>query len=201
MAMILASQSPRRRELLGQMGFSFTVRPAKGEELPHPELTPAQLVEELARQKALEVSAEAEADDVVVAADTVVAIDGKVLGKPHDKVHAAQMLSALSGREHTVYTGVAVKRGETLLVEHEATQVRFRPLTEREIDLYIQTGEPMDKAGSYGIQGCGALLVEGIRGDYFNVVGLPICRLGRMLAQVGEDALAQCAPKCAEKER
>ncbi len=201
MAMILASQSPRRRELLGQMGFSFTVRPAKGEELPHPELTPAQLVEELARQKALEVSAEAEADDVVVAADTVVAIDGKVLGKPHDKVHAAQMLSALSGREHTVYTGVAVKRGETLLVEHEATQVRFRPLTEREIDLYIQTGEPMDKAGSYGIQGYGALLVEGIRGDYFNVVGLPICRLGRMLAQVGEDTLAQCAQKCAEKER
>lgn len=201
MAMILASQSPRRRELLGQMGFSFTVRPARGEELPHPELTPAQLVEELARQKALEVSAEAEADDVVVAADTVVAIDGKVLGKPHDKVHAAQMLSALSGREHTVYTGVAVKRGETLLVEHEATQVRFRPLTEREIDLYIQTGEPMDKAGSYGIQGYGALLVEGIRGDYFNVVGLPICRLGRMLAQVGEDALAQCAQKCAEKER
>ena len=201
MAMILASQSPRRRELLGQMGFSFTVRPAKGEELPHPELTPAQLVEELARQKALEVSAEAEADDVVVAADTVVAIDGKVLGKPHDKVHAAQMLSALSGREHPVYTGVAVTRGEKLLVEHEATQVRFRPLTEREIDLYIQTGEPMDKAGSYGIQGYGALLVEGIRGDYFNVVGLPICRLGRMLAQVGEDALAQCAQKCAEKER
>lgn len=201
MAMILASQSPRRRELLGQMGFSFTIRPAKGEELPHPELTPAQLVEELARQKALEVSAEAASDDVVVAADTVVAIDGKVLGKPHDKVHAAQMLSALSGREHTVYTGVAVKRGENLLVEHEATQVRFRPLTEREIDLYIQTGEPMDKAGSYGIQGYGALLVEGIRGDYFNVVGLPICRLGRMLAQVGEDALAQCAQKCAEKER
>ena len=201
MAMILASQSPRRRELLGQMGFSFTVRPAKGEELAHPELTPAQLVEELARQKALEVSAEAEADDVVVAADTVVAIDGVVLGKPRDKAHAAEMLSALSGREHTVYTGVAVKRGETLLVEHEATQVRFRPLTEREIDLYIQTGEPMDKAGSYGIQGYGALLVEGIRGDYFNVVGLPICRLGRMLAQVGEDALAQCAQKCAEKER
>lgn len=201
MAMILASQSPRRRELLGQMGFSFTVRPAKGEELPHPELTPAQLVEELARQKALEVSAEAASDDVVVAADTVVAIDGKVLGKPHDKVHAAQMLSALSGREHTVYTGVAVRRGETLLVEHEATFVRFRPLTQREIDLYIQTGEPMDKAGSYGIQGYGALLVEGIRGDYFNVVGLPICRLGRMLAQVGEDALAQCAQKCAEKER
>lgn len=201
MAMILASQSPRRRELLGQMGFSFTVRPAKGEELAHPELTPAQLVEELARQKALEVSAEAASDDVVVAADTVVAIDGVVLGKPRDKAHAAQMLSALSGREHTVYTGVAVKRGETLLVEHEATQVRFRPLTEREIDLYIQTGEPMDKAGSYGIQGYGALLVEGIRGDYFNVVGLPICRLGRMLAQVGEDVLAHCAQKCAEKER
>ena len=171
MAMILASQSPRRRELLGQMGFSFTVRPARGEELPHPELTPAQLVEELARQK------------------------------PRDRAHAAEMLSALSGREHTVYTGVAVKRGEKLLVEHEATLVRFRPLTQREIHLYIQTGEPMDKAGGYGIQGCGALLVEGIRGDYFNVVGLPICRLGRMLAQVGEDALTRCAETCVEKER
>ena len=102
MAMILASQSPRRRELLGQMGFSFTVRPAKGEELPHPELPPAKRVEELARQKALEVSAEAEADDVVVAADTVVAIDGKVLGKPSDKAHAADMLYALYGREQNV---------------------------------------------------------------------------------------------------
>ena len=112
MAMILASQSPRRRELLGQMGFSFTVQPARGEELPHPELTPAQLVEELARQKALEVSAGADADDVVVAADTVVAVDGTVLGKPRDRAHASEMLSALSGREHTVYTGVAVKRGE-----------------------------------------------------------------------------------------
>ena len=193
MAMILASQSPRRRELLGQMGFSFTVRPAKGEELAHPELTPAQLVEELARQKALEVSAEAGADDVVVAADTVVAIDGKVLGKPHDKVHAAQMLSALSGREHTVYTGVAVKRGKTLLVEHEATQVRFRPLTQREIDLYIQTGEPMDKAGAYGIQGFGALLIEGIQGDYYNVMGLPVCRLGGILRQLGVDCLRLAA--------
>lgn len=193
MAMILASQSPRRRELLGQMGFSFTVRPAKGEELPHPELTPAQLVEELARQKALEVSAEAASDDVVVAADTVVAIDGVVLGKPRDKAHAAEMLSALSGREHTVYTGVAVKRGKTLLVEHEATQVRFRPLTQREIDLYIQTGEPMDKAGAYGIQGFGALLIEGIQGDYYNVMGLPVCRLGGILRQLGVDCLRLAA--------
>ena len=136
-----------------------------------------------------------------MAADTVVAVDGTVLGKPRDRAHASEMLSALSGREHTVYTGVAVKRGEKLLVEHEATLVRFRPLTQREIHLYIQTGEPMDKAGGYGIQGYGALLVEGIRGDYFNVVGLPICRLGRMLAQVGEDALTRCAETCVEKER
>ena len=192
MAMILASQSPRRRELLGQMGFSFTVRPAKGEELPHPELTPAQLVEELARQKALEVSAEAGADDVVVAADTVVAIDGVVLGKPRDKAHAAEMLSALSGREHTVYTGVAVKRGEKLLVEHEATHVRFRPLTQREIDLYIQTGEPMDKAGAYGIQGRAGAFCEYLEGDYFSVMGLPVCSLAVLLRRFGAAVLGEC---------
>ena len=99
------------------------------------------------------------------------------------------MLSALSGREHIVYTGVTVCRGGQILTQHEATAVRFRPLTAQEIDAYIATGEPMDKAGSYGIQGRGALLVEGISGDYFNVVGLPVCRLGRMLTQFGVDPL------------
>lgn len=190
MAIILASQSPRRRQLLEQMGFTdFLIRPAQGEELADPNLDPGGLVEVLSRQKALEISASADPEDLIIAADTVVAVDGQVLGKPHSIQQAHEMLSALSGREHTVYTGVTVCRGGQVLTQHEATTVRFRPLTAQEIDAYIATGEPMDKAGSYGIQGRGALLVEGISGDYFNVVGLPVCRLGRMLTQFGVDPL------------
>lgn len=190
MSIILASQSPRRRELLAQMGVpQFEVVPALGEEIASPGLSSAQLVEVLSRQKAEEVAVQAGPDDVVIAADTVVAVDGQVLGKPHSIQQAHEMLSALSGREHTVYTGVTVCRGGQILTQHEATAVRFRPLTAQEIDAYIATGEPMDKAGSYGIQGRGALLVEGISGDYFNVVGLPVCRLGRMLTQFGVDPL------------
>lgn len=196
MSIILASQSPRRRELLGQMGISdFIIRPAQGAEVVDPALSPAELVEELSRQKALEVSATAQAGDLIIAADTVVAVDGRVLGKPHSRDEAVEMLTALSGRSHTVYTGVTVRRDGEALTEHEATAVRFRPLTPAEIAAYAATGEPMDKAGSYGIQGYGALLVEGIEGDYFNVVGLPVCRLGRMLIRFGVDALALCGQK------
>ena len=173
MAVILASQSPRRRELLERMGISdFLIRPAQGEEVFDPSLTPAQLVETLSRQKAEEISAGAGPEDVVIAADTVVSVDGRVLGKPGDEAEAAEMLAALSGREHTVYTGVTVRR-------------------------YVATGEPMDKAGAYGIQGYGCLLVEGISGDYFNVVGLPVCRLGKILARFGVEPLRLAA----EKER
>ena len=198
MQIILASQSPRRRELLGRMGIeNFLVRPAQGEELFDPTLTPAQLVESLSRQKAEEISAGAGPEDLIIAADTVVSIDGRVLGKPRDPEDAAAMLAALSGREHTVYTGVTVRRGGETVTEHEATAVRFRLLTEGEIADYVATGEPMDKAGAYGIQDYGALLVEGISGDYFNVVGLPVCRLGRILTRFGVDPLARAA----EKER
>ncbi len=190
MNVILASQSPRRRQLLEQMGFTnFKVCPAKGEETADPGLTPAQLVEALSRQKAAEVAAGAAEDDLVIAADTVVSIDGRVLGKPHSTQQAAQMLANLSGREHTVYTGVTVRRGDQILTRHEATQVRFRPLTQEEIAAYVATGEPMDKAGAYGIQGRGALLARGIDGDYFNVVGLPVCLLGQMLLRFGVDPL------------
>ena len=196
MAIILASQSPRRRELLGQMGLTdFIIRPAVGEEKAAPGLSPAQLVEALSLRKGLEVAAAADPGDLVIAADTVVAVDGRVLGKPHSKEEAAEMLSALSGRAHTVYTGVTLCRDGEVLTEHEATAVTFRPLTPGEIDAYVATGEPMDKAGAYGIQGYGALLVEGIQGDYSNVVGLPVCRLGRMLARFGVDVLALCAQK------
>lgn len=198
MSIILASQSPRRRELLAQMGVpQFEVVPALGEEIASPGLSPAQLVEVLSRQKAEEVAVQAGPDDVVIAADTVVAVDGAVLGKPRDPADAARMLSLLSGRAHTVYTGVTVRRGTFSLTAHEATQVRFRPLTQSEISAYIATGEPMDKAGAYGIQGYGCLLVEGISGDYFNVVGLPVCRLGKILARFGVEPLRLAA----EKER
>ena len=194
MQLILASQSPRRRELLTQMGFSdFIIRPAQGEEVIDPALTPGELVESLSRQKAAEVARTAP-DALVIAADTVVTADGRVLGKPQSKEDAAAMLRFLSGRTHTVYTGVTVQQGTRISTQHEATKVRFRPLTETEISAYIASGEPMDKAGSYGIQGLGALLVEGIEGDYFNVVGLPVCRLGRMLLEFDLN------PLCKEKE-
>lgn len=195
MQIILASQSPRRKELLGQMGISdFIIRPAVGDETAQPGLTPAQLVEALSLQKGLEV-AQTAPNDLVIAADTVVAVDDRVLGKPRDRADAIQMLTALSGRTHTVYTGVTLCRGGDVLTQHEATQVRFRTLTPDEIEAYVDTREPMDKAGSYGIQGYGALLVEGIEGDYFNVVGLPVCRLGRMLARFGVNTLALAAQK------
>ena len=196
MAVILASQSPRRRELLAQMGLTdFLIRPAQEEEVIDPALTPDRLVEELSRQKAREVAAHSAAHDLVIAADTVVAVDGTVLGKPRSREEAVEMISALSGRTHTVYTGVTVCRGEESLTQHEATAVTFRTLTAEEVAAYVATGEPMDKAGAYGIQGYGSLLVQGISGDYFNVVGLPVCRLGRMLARFGVDALALCAQK------
>jgi len=196
MNIVLASQSPRRRELLGQMGFTdFIVRPARGEEVVDPDLSPDKLVEELSRQKCAEVAANSEPDALVIAADTVVAIDGTVLGKPRGVQDAFAMLSRLSGRHHTVYTGVTVRRGEQIRTAHEATRVHFRTLTNEEIEAYISTGEPMDKAGSYGIQGYGSMLVEGISGDYFNVVGLPVCLLGRMLAQFGVDTMKLAAQK------
>lgn len=186
MSIILASQSPRRRELLAQMGVpQFEVVPALGEEIASPGLSPAQLVEVLSRQKAEEVAVQAGPDDVVIAADTVVAVDGAVLGKPRDPADAARMLSLLSGRAHTVYTGVTVRRGTFSRTAHEATQVRFRPLTQSEISAYIATGEPMDKAGAYGVQGKGALLVERLDGDFFNVMGLPVLRLSQMLLHFG----------------
>ena len=196
MAVILASQSPRRRELLGQMGFTdFVIRPAQGEEIVDPNLSPDRLVEELSRQKCAEVSANASPEDLVIAADTVVAIDGTVLGKPRSEQEAYAMLSRLSGRHHTVYTGVTVSRGGESFTAHEAIRVHFRPLTPAEIEAYVSTGEPMDKAGSYGIQGYGSMLVEGISGDYFNVVGLPVCLLGRMLARFGVDTMKLAAQK------
>lgn len=195
MHIILASQSPRRRELLERMGITkFQILPAQGEEAAQPGLSPDRLVEELSRQKAAEIAA-AFPDSLIIAADTVVSIDGQVLGKPHGQEDAARMLRMLSGRLHTVYSGLTVRLGDQIITEHEATAVRFRPLSDLDIAHYIATGEPMDKAGAYGIQGFGCTLVEGISGDYYNVVGLPVCRLARVLARFGVEPLALAAQK------
>ena len=195
MNIILASQSPRRRELLKRIGIeNFKVIPAQGEELATRTLTPDQLVEELSQRKCAEVAA-AHPKDLVIAADTVVSIHNRVLGKPRSEEDAARMLAALSGKLHLVYTGVTVAKEGRTLTQHEVTSVRFRTLTQADIIRYIATGEPMDKAGAYGIQGYGSVLVEGISGDYYNVMGLPVCRLSRMLARFGVDTLALAAEK------
>ena len=191
MALILASKSPRRRELLAQMGLTdFEIHPALGEELAQPDLTPPELVQALALHKAQEVARTfAQSGDVVIGADTIVVLDDQVLGKPQNEAHALAMLTALSGREHHVYTGVAVLQDGRALVQVEDTAVWFRNASEGELRRYIATGEPMDKAGAYGIQGRGGLLVSRIQGDYTNVVGLPIVRLASMLAQFGVTVL------------
>lgn len=181
---VLASGSPRRRELLGQMGIAdFEVLPARGEEHAPEGLTPADYVTYLARQKAREVAA-LRPDCTVIGADTVVVLDGQVLGKPADQADAIRMLTALSGRAHEVYTGMAVCSGERELTHAECTKVHFRTLTADEIEAYVDSGEPMDKAGGYGIQGKACVMIRGIEGDYYNVVGLPVCALQQMLKEL-----------------
>ena len=194
MNMILASQSPRRKELLERMGVTEfkTVSPDL-DEGAFDGLPPEELVRTLSCEKSKAVRAGGE--DIVIAADTVVALEGIILGKPQDETDAFRMLSMLSGTRHQVYSGVTVRRGEECVTEHEVTDVYFRELSEAEIERYIKTGEPMDKAGAYGIQGYGALLVERISGDYYNVMGLPVCRLSGMLARFGVDCLALAAER------
>ncbi len=185
MKIILASQSPRRKQLLEMLGADFVVIPAKGEEVAPVGAGPGETVRALSRQKAKLVAPQAGPEDIIIAADTIVWYGDMVLGKPRDEQEAARMLSALSGNTHQVYTGVTVQQGDKVISGAECTNVTFRKLSGREIDAYIATGEPMDKAGAYGIQGLGSLFVEGIEGDYFNVVGLPLCRLGKMLKDLG----------------
>ena len=194
MDIILASQSPRRKELLGQMGLKgFKVTSPDVDEDVDENLHPSLIVEELSLRKAKAVAAHADDDDIIIAADTVVALEGTALGKPMDEADAFTMLSALSGNRHYVYTGYTVLRGEQVETTHEVTVVNFRELEAEEIEHYIATGEPMDKAGAYGIQGLGALLIDRIEGDYFNVMGLPIQKLSRTLTRFGLDLLAMAA--------
>ncbi|MGX8698675.1 MAG: Maf family protein [bacterium] len=189
MNLILASKSPRRTELLSLLGVPFTVVPSAHEEPVNPALPPEAAVRHIALMKGREVAAR-QPESLVLAADTLVFLDGAPLGKPRDPADAARMLRALSGREHLVITGIALLRAGAERTEAEVTRVRFRPMTEREIAWYVATGEPLDKAGAYGIQGRGAIFIEGIEGDYCNVVGLPLCRTARALAAEGCEVLS-----------
>ena len=188
MQVILASQSPRRQELLKLFRIPFVVRIADIDETMDEGKLPYDEVARVSRLKALAVAREK--GDVVIAADTIVVCDGQVLGKPKDEADAHRMLRLLSGRDHQVMTGLTVVRDAQVLSCTEVTDIHFRELTEKEIDAYIRTGEPMDKAGSYGIQGGAALFAEKLRGDYFNVVGLPVCRLGQLLKEIAPELLA-----------
>jgi septum formation protein len=181
---VLASQSPRRRELLSLIGVPHTVRPADIDETYLPGEQPRAHAERLAREKASTVAA-ADPDALVIGSDTIVVVDGDVLGKPRDEAHAAQMLTRLSGRSHVVMTAVAVQWRGRERSAVEVVGVTFHPLTVQDIHAYIATGEPMDKAGAYGIQGYGATIVERVDGDYFAVMGLPLQRLVRLMGELG----------------
>lgn len=178
--LILASASPRRQELLGLITRAFTVATLDTDETVPASFTPEETVLELARRKALAVAA-LHPGHLVLGADTVVSVDGCILGKPRDDTEAAAMLRQLSGRIHRVYTGVALANEKGCTVFAESAQVEFIPLTDDQIAAYIATGEPRDKAGAYGIQGGGALFVRGIVGDYYTVMGLPVCPLAQIL--------------------
>ena len=181
---ILASGSPRRKSLLESLGLDFKVYVPDVDESHENDEAPSELCRRLSRLKA-EAGARVFPDDVIIAADTIVVIDGEILGKPSGREDAARMLKKLSGREHEVITGVSVAQGGNVLADDVHTLVKFRELSEAEIFAYLETGEPFDKAGAYAVQGKGALLIEGINGDYYNVVGLPLCTLGRMLGAFG----------------
>lgn len=181
---VLASQSPRRAELLGRLGLAFEVRPAHIDESYVDHEMPAAHAERLAREKAI-AGARANPDALVVGSDTIVVLGRDVLGKPRDEAEAVEMLLRLGGREHEVFTGIAVAYGGRVESALERVRVRFRPLDRRACEEYVATGEPMDKAGAYGIQGFGSALVEGITGDYFAVMGLPVVAMLGLIERFG----------------
>ena len=183
MNLILASQSPRRRELLGLTGLDFIVRVADIDETMDPGKAPFEEVARVSRAKAEAVARKP--GDVVIAADTIVVCGNEVLGKPHSEADAFRMLKLLSGRSHEVMTGMTVLRDGEAITHTEVTKIHFRDLIDAEIRAYIASGEPMDKAGAYGIQGGAALFADEMVGDYYNVMGLPVCRLAMILRSLG----------------
>ena len=187
MNLVLASASPRRKELLGLFRIPFSIRVADIDETMDMEKPPFDEVARVSRMKA--AATPREADDIVVAADTIVVCEGKVLGKPRSEEEAVEMLRLLSGRDHQVMTGVTVAAGEQIQSFTEVTDIHFRELSDKEIKAYVATGEPMDKAGAYGIQGGAALFCTRMVGDYYNVMGLPVCRLGQVLREMAPDLM------------
>lgn len=185
MGIILASASPRRQELLRQVGCEFTVKISDVVEDNHQDLLPQELAVFHAKAKAVDISLKGSSDDVIIGADTIVVLDGKVYGKPMDIDDARSILTHLSGKNHQVITGIAVVKGDKVWTDFVVTTVKIGTLTRDEIENYLATGEPMDKAGAYGIQGMGALLVEEIKGCYNNVVGLPLRKLSDVLRKAG----------------
>lgn len=187
---VLASTSPRRAELLKQIGIEFDLAPGNVQERPHPDEAPADYITRLARAKVMAVAREREAG-LIIGADTVVVLDAQLLGKPKDEADAERMLRSLSGRWHAVMTGVAlydVATGQEV-ADFDKTLVRFARLSNQEIEWYVKTSEPMDKAGAYGIQGLGGLFVDEIAGNYYNVVGLPLPLVYRLARRLGYSLL------------
>lgn len=195
-ALVLASNSPRRRELLALGGWTFSVRPADVDETPLPGEAPGTYVLRLAGSKAKACAAFAKPDEVIIAADTTVAVDGMVLGKPRDAAEAVEMLRLLRGRRHKVHTGIGVKKDEVLLTDLCTTDVPMRNYSDDEIAAYVTTGDPLDKAGAYAIQHAGFNPVENFSGCFASVMGLPLCHLLRLLKQVdvfpAEDVPGRC---------
>jgi septum formation protein len=191
MDFILASASPRRKELLRAAGFKFQARPSSAEPPPRPGESPAAYARRAARAKASSVAASAPAGTLVLGADTIVVEGNHILGKPVDAADAARMVRKLSGRVHRVVTGVCLVRAPRRVValRHETTRVRLRKLSEAEIREYVESGEPLDKAGAYGIQGRASKFIRGIEGCYFNVVGLPVPLVYEMLKSLGDPAI------------
>lgn len=187
MQLILASASPRRKELLQLFHIPFDIRVADIDETMDPHKPPYDEVARVSRRKAMAIPRDPE--DIVIAADTIVVCEGRVLGKPRDEAEAVAMLTLLSGRDHQVMTGCTVLSGETCETFTEVTDLHFRPLSQKEIGKYVATGEPMDKAGAYGIQGGAALFCERMVGDYYNVMGLPVCRLGETLKRIAPEVM------------
>ncbi|WP_044022695.1 Maf family protein [Bacillus sp. SG-1] len=182
--LILASGSPRRKELLQQIQLSFSIEVSNADETFSSDLPPHEVVMELSKRKAVSVAAR-HPEAFVIGSDTVVVYGNEILGKPSGAEHAKEMLRTLSGKTHSVYTGVAIVNNENEKMFYKKTDVTFWELTEEEIETYAASGEPLDKAGGYGIQGLGALLVKEIHGDYFSVVGLPISQVYRSLKEMG----------------